>query len=97
MKKLLLILALPIFFACNNKSNTDSSTKTDTTSTTSVTKEPECKVAMLTSDKDYVCGMTISDGGIADTAHYGGKVYGFCSSDCKDNFVKEPQKYLTKE
>jgi YHS domain-containing protein len=33
--------------------------------------------------------------GIADTAHYKGKVYGFCSKECKDEFEKAPLQYFT--
>jgi YHS domain-containing protein len=49
---------------------------------------------MLDSKKDHVCGMPVS-AGISDTAHYKGKVYGFCSKECKDEFVKTPDKYLS--
>ncbi|MDP9042173.1 MAG: YHS domain-containing protein [Bacteroidota bacterium] len=28
--------------------------------------------------------------GIADTVHYNGKVYGFCSDECRDAFLKNP-------
>ncbi len=43
--------------------------------------------------KDFVCGMPIR-AGIADTAHCNGKVYGFCSTGCKDEFKKNPASYL---
>jgi YHS domain-containing protein len=49
---------------------------------------------MLDSKKDLVCGMPAS-AGIADTAHYKGKVYGFCSKECKDEFEKAPLQYFT--
>ena len=32
--------------------------------------------------------------GVGDTAHYNGKVYGFCSKGCKDKFVKSPADYV---
>jgi YHS domain-containing protein len=50
---------------------------------------------MLDSKKDFVCGMPVS-AGIADTAHFKGKVYGFCSKECKEEFVEKPFKYLPK-
>ncbi|MDN5397107.1 MAG: YHS domain-containing protein [Chryseobacterium sp.] len=31
-----------------------------------------------------------------DTAVYKGKTYGFCSSLCKDEFKKNPEKYVQK-
>jgi YHS domain-containing protein len=46
--------------------------------------------------KDLVCGMPLT-AGVGDTAHYQGKVYGFCSTGCKDAFVKNPAAYLAKQ
>lgn len=43
--------------------------------------------------KDPACGMPVS-AGIGDTAHYDGKVLGFCSKECKDAFKKEPEKLI---
>lgn len=45
--------------------------------------------------KDPVCGMKADDTK-SDTAHYNNTVYAFCSKHCKDSFVKDPAKYLTK-
>lgn len=38
------------------------------------------------SDKDPACGMPLS-AGITDTATVDGKIYGFCSPECKDEFL----------
>ena len=43
--------------------------------------------------KDLVCGMPLQ-AGVGDTAQYNGKVYGFCSKGCKDEFKKNPATYL---
>lgn len=43
--------------------------------------------------KDFICGMQIT-AGVADTANYNGKVYGFCSTGCKEKFKKNPAAYL---
>ncbi len=43
--------------------------------------------------KDFVCRMSVT-GGVADTVNYKGKVYGFCSIACKDEFKKKPSAYL---
>lgn len=48
---------------------------------------------MVVNNKDYACGMPTS-AGISDTCHYEGKVYGFCSTECKAEFQKDPVKYL---
>ncbi len=43
-------------------------------------------LASLASVNDTVCGMPLSEG-IADTTTVKGKLYGFCSSGCKDSFL----------
>ena len=45
--------------------------------------------------KDVVCGMEIDPKGAAAQMEYQGKTYYFCSSDCHDKFMAEPQKYST--
>jgi Cu+-exporting ATPase len=43
---------------------------------------------------DPVCGMTVTKETAAGTYVYKGQTYYFCSKACKDNFAKDPQKYL---
>lgn len=43
--------------------------------------------------KDPSCGMPVT-AGIADTAHYKNKVLGFCSKECKAEFLKNPEANL---
>ena len=43
---------------------------------------------------DPVCGMTVTKEDAAGTYVYKGQTYYFCSKACKDNFTKNPQKYL---
>lgn len=54
------------------------------------------KDVKLDSKKDLVCGMPVLKA-IADTAHYRGKLYGFCSKGCKEEFQKNPEGYLQGE
>ena len=42
---------------------------------------------MVDNKKDPNCGMPVT-AGIEDTVHYNGKVYGFCSDECKMHFLK---------
>ena len=42
--------------------------------------------------KDLVCNMPLG-AGIGDTLHYKGKLYGFCSKECKEEFIKQPSLY----
>lgn len=46
--------------------------------------------------KDPVCGMPIKAEIVGDTCHYQGKVYGFCSKGCKEEYFKNPKYYVIK-
>jgi YHS domain-containing protein len=50
--------------------------------------------AMVDNNRDPSCGMPVA-AGIEDTVHYKNKVIGFCSKDCKDEFLKDPGKNIT--
>jgi YHS domain-containing protein len=45
--------------------------------------------------KDPACGMPLKMG-LTDTTTYKGKLYGFCSRECKDEFLKNPAGYVAK-
>ncbi len=45
--------------------------------------------------KDPSCGMPLT-AGLEDTTTYKGKLYGFCSKECKEAFLKEPAAYTAK-
>jgi len=62
--------------------------------TSAVTEKNLYKDVVFDSKQDFACGMPIS-AGVSDTAHYKNKVYGFCSKECKDEFVKNPTNYIT--
>jgi YHS domain-containing protein len=55
--------------------------------------KPKYTINMLDNKNDLSCGMPLT-AGIEDTVHYKGKVYGFCSKDCKDDFQKDPEGHL---
>lgn len=44
--------------------------------------------------KDPVCGMEVEEGKASAKSEYKGITYYFCSTICKQNFDKEPEKYL---
>ena len=46
-------------------------------------------------NKDPSCGMPLK-AGLEDTTTYKGKLYGFCSKECKDAFLKDPAGYTAK-
>lgn len=57
---------------------------------------PKFTAEMVSNKRDFICGMPVT-AGIADTAHYKGKVYGFCASECKEEFLKSPDTYTAKK
>ena len=58
--------------------------------------EKALKSIKLDCEKDLFCGMPMKES-VADTAQYKGKIYGFCSSTCKKEFMMKPVKYLSKK
>jgi len=96
MKKIIsatLLSTILIMTACGNattpskdmvKSDTIAKTKMDTTT------EKTYDIALLDNKKDPTCGMPVT-AGVNDTAHYDHKVYGFCSTECKNEFLKNPK------
>jgi YHS domain-containing protein len=44
--------------------------------------------------KDMICGMNVEEKGAKYKSDYKGKVYCFCSGMCKEEFDRNPEKYL---
>jgi YHS domain-containing protein len=94
MKKILLVSLL--FTACSQHSNNEDAVakaKAKIEAAKPANKFPGVEFA---SKKDLSCGMPLA-AGLEDTAHYNGKIYGFCSNECKDSFLTDPEKYLAKK
>jgi YHS domain-containing protein len=90
--RLLLLAAVMAFMASCNNHGAKAEEKTETG------KKPiAVKVADLATNQDLICGMKLSDGEIGDTTLYQGKIYGFCSAECKAEFLKDPQAHLTQK
>ena len=49
----------------------------------------------IANETDPVCGMPLIRG-YEDTTMYIGKIIGFCSHECKDDFMKKPSAYRKK-
>ena len=94
MKRILIISLL--FSACSQNPKTGKAVSNSNLQEVSNPPENKFPGVDFASKKDLACGMPLS-AGVADTAHYEGKIYGFCSAECKDSFMKEPQKYLVKK
>ncbi|HJV19716.1 MAG TPA: YHS domain-containing protein [Sediminibacterium sp.] len=101
LKKILVVLiALVVFEACSDGAKKAPAAGAENTETgimnadsTATDVHDLYKEVKFDSNKDLICGMPIS-AGVSDTAHYKEKVYGFCSKECKDEFVKNPAAYI---
>ncbi len=47
---------------------------------------------VVVNELDPICQMKTAEH-LSDTVTYEGKLYGFCSTSCKNTFLKEPKKY----
>ena len=89
-----MLFAQTLIACADNKQKTEEAVSVEKKDTMQVTTEVSYKDVVFDSKKDLVCGMPVT-AGVSDTAHYEGKVYGFCAKECKDEFVKSPKQYLT--
>lgn len=94
MKKILIISML--FAACTSHSQQETSLDNTKDSLPTVSAADKFKNIDFASTRDLGCGMPLS-AGIEDTAHYKGKIYGFCSAECKEDFLKDPEAHLAKK
>jgi len=47
--------------------------------------------------KDPVCGMELTYETTQARSEYNGQTYYFCSMSCKEDFDKDPEKYVSQE
>ena len=90
-----LFISVTMFLiACGNETNNLASTTTNSdamaTMTTDTAIEKTYDVKILDNKKDPTCGMPVT-AGVSDTAHYKNKVIGFCATECKAEFLKNPE------
>jgi len=83
-----LLWCLVLLSSCSRENLTSAKQNPQATHDETATLKSQCD-----NEADLVCGMPLSSG-VGDTAHYTGKVFGFCSKGCKDKFSKNPTKYL---
>ncbi|HWB27805.1 MAG TPA: YHS domain-containing protein [Chitinophagaceae bacterium] len=90
---LIISVFIMLVAACNNAPKEQPSAK-DTTMTMAAPAKDFSKLSFA-AKRDVVCRMPLT-AGIGDTATYKGKLYGFCSKECKDEFKKDPAGYVAK-
>ncbi len=94
-------LVIAALAACKGQ-NQQAPAATPTTPAKKMTERPAGAVTRdmtgvkFASNHDPVCGMPLR-AGIEDTAHYKGKIYGFCAEGCKEEFVKDPAAALAQQ
>ncbi len=82
-----LFFSASLLFACGGTSQQDHSSGDSA--------KLEISPDQLSIKIDPVCQMSMEQHPIADTATYKGKLYGFCSTGCKEAFKAEPEKFLS--
>ncbi|MBO9201941.1 MULTISPECIES: YHS domain-containing protein [Niastella] len=87
-------LLLMVLFSCNNNEHANAVDTTQKDSVTVITRNQGFDGIEYASKMDLACGMMLS-AGIQDTTLYKGKIYGFCSKDCKSDFLKTPEAFLS--
>ncbi len=76
--------------ACGNDAASKTETMDSTSTSTVVDSTVTYDISLVDNKKDPTCGMPVT-AGITDTAHYEGKVIGFCATGCKEEFLKDPK------
>lgn len=76
--------------ACGNDATSKTETMDSTSTSTAVDSTVTYDISLVDNKKDPTCGMPVT-AGISDTAHYEGKVIGFCATGCKEEFLKDPK------
>ena len=93
MKKLITITSIILSLtACVNPVNEEKQNESKISAENSTSK-PSVAKDQLAMKKDPVCGMPAYKF-MKDTTIFKGKIYGFCGKGCKDDFLKNPEKYI---
>ena len=87
---LLLLVTILSLSSCGSGQQEKSETSDSAMTMTKDSTEKQFDVSMVDNKKDPSCGMPTS-AGINDTVHYENHVLGFCSSECKNEFLKNPK------
>jgi YHS domain-containing protein len=88
-----ILVGITVFAACNSAADKDK-TPAPAPAATAIMPADSTKSfdqALVDNKKDPSCGMPVS-AGVSDTLHFKGKVLGFCSTECKDSFMKDSAK-----
>ena len=93
MKRIISFLMIAVLAGCHNNSTAPMAQADSTRTDSATTARLALKTLHYDYEKDPACGMPLK-AGLEDTTTYKGKLYGFCSKECKEAFLKEPATYL---
>ena len=79
-----------LFTACGNNTATSTAIMDSASNVAAADSAVTYDISLVQNKKDPTCGMPVT-AGISDTAHYENKVLGFCSTGCKEEFLKNPK------
>ena len=90
----LLVAVLLLIISCQ-----PATTKTEKSAANTIAMQKDTATSIfdhliVDNRKDPSCGMPVK-AGISDTMHYKNKVLGFCSKECKETFLKNPEGMIT--
>ena len=90
-----LVLVSLVLFSCGTSNDKPSavSAAAHLVAAMDTTTEKTYAVSLVNNKKDPSCGMPVT-AGISDTAHYEKLVLGICSTECKNEFLKNPKANL---
>lgn len=88
-----IVLFFILFLSCNNQHAAKHEESAKQAKDTVAAAVKDLKTIAIDNKKDPVCEMP-AKGNVNDTALYAGKVLGFCSTECKTEFLKNPKQYI---
>ena len=88
-----LVMSSLVLFSCGTSNANAGSADTNQVAAMDTTTEKTYAVSLVNNKKDPSCGMPVT-AGISDTTHYENLVLGFCSTECKNEFLKNPKANL---
>lgn len=90
-----LVMASLVLFSCGTSNDKANASSSDTTQVAIIdtSAEKTYAISLVNNKKDPSCGMPVT-AGISDTTHYENLVLGFCSTECKNEFLKNPKANL---
>lgn len=79
-------------FSCNKEQSKQENFEVKHVSHEEMKAATKLDIAVV-NEADPICGMKTAEH-LSDTANYQGKTYGFCSTMCKEEFLKNPEKHI---